>query len=164
LAQLLLVAAMFRQPQTQPSEADAVSPGVPRGVTIALALAAILTVWWGVFPATLANLTGQALAGVFVHPLAQIQNAGWLGWVTLLLPLLIGLPLALFDERLFGHLRGWQTNLATVAGLDWLYGGLERILLIANNAIGSLSDLLDGAGQFGWALLAALIAWILLGN
>jgi len=164
LAQLLLVAAMFRQPQTQPSEADAASPGVPRGVTIALALAAILTVWWGVFPATLANLTGQALAGVFVHPLAQIQNAGWLGWVTLLLPLLIGLPLALFDERLFGHLRGWQTNLATVAGLDWLYGGLERILRLVITALGALSDLLDGAGQFGWVLLAALVAWILFGG
>ena len=164
LAQTLLVAAMFRQPRAQTSEADAASPGVPRGVTIALILAALLTVWWGVFPAGLANLTGQALAGVLVNPLAQIRNAGWLGWVTILLPLLLGLPLALLDERLFGHLRGWQTNLATVAGLDWLYGGLERILRLVITALGALSDLLDGAGQFGWVLLAALVAWILFGG
>ncbi len=90
------------------------------------------------------------------------MNVGWLGWATLLLPLAMGLPLAIFDEKLFGHLRGWQMNLATVTGLNWLYGGLARILLVVNTAIGALSDLLDGAGQFGWALLAALVAWILL--
>jgi hypothetical protein len=73
-----------------------------------------------------------------------------------------GLLIALFDERLFGALRGWQTNLAYIVGLGWLYDGLGRIFLVVNTSIGSLSDLLDGAGQFGWVLLAALVAWILL--
>ena len=133
-------------------------------MTIALVLTAILALWWGVFPASLANLTGQALTAAHTNPLAQIRDAGWPGWVTLLFPLLIGLALALRDEQLFGQLRGWQMNLAFVAGLDWLYGGLERILRIVNTALGTLSDLLDGAGQFGWVLLAALVAWILFGG
>ncbi len=164
LAQTMLVAAMFRQPQTQPAETNSTPLSAPRTVIVALTAAAILTFWWGVFPSSLTNLTGQALAGDIVNPLAYLLNVGWLGWVTLLLPLAVGLPLAIFDEKLFGHFRGWQMNLATVTGLDWLYGGLERILLVANTAIGALSDLLDGAGQFGWALLAALVAWILLGG
>ena len=82
--------------------------------------------------------------------------------MTLLLPIALGLPIALLDERLFGALRGWQMNLAYIAGLGWLYDGLGRVFFVVNTAIGSLSDLLDGAGQFGWVLLAALVAWILL--
>lgn len=164
LAQTLLVAALFRHPLPRLSEAEAASQGAPRGVTSALVLTAILALWWGVFPASLANLTGQALTAAHTNPLAQIRDAGWPGWVTLLFPLLIGLALALRDEQLFGQLRGWQMNLAFVAGLDWLYGGLERILRIVNTALGTLSDLLDGAGQFGWVLLAALVAWILFGG
>jgi len=162
LAQIMLVAAMFRP--TSPQVADDVDQpnGTSRFVTVALVMAAILTIWWGVFPANLANLAGYAPSDAFGGLLAQFQQAGWAGWMTLLLPIVLGLLIGLFDERLFGALRGWQMNLAHIAGLGWLYDGLGRVFSVVNTTIGSLSDLLDGAGQFGWVLLAALIAWILL--
>ncbi len=164
LAQIMLVAAMFR-PGNSPVIEDADQPnGTARLVTIALVVAALLTIWWGLFPGNLANLAGYASSEVFGGLLSQFQQIGWAGWLTLLLPIALGLPLALYDERLFGGLRGWQKNLATVTGLGWLYNGLGRAFVVVNSAIGSVSDLLDGAGQFGWVLLAALVVWILLAS
>jgi len=162
LAQIMLVAAMFRSTNPQAVEDDEQPNRTSRFVAIALVMVALLTVWWGVFPANLASLAGYAPSEAFVGLLAQLQQAGWAGWVTLLLPIALGLLIAIFDERLFGALRGWQMNLAHIAGLGWLYEGLGRIFVAVNTGISSLSDLLDGAGQFGWVLLAALVAWILL--
>lgn len=164
LAQTLFVAAMLQRPQPKPDEPDA-SPALPtRAIAVTFVLIVALVLWWGLFPSALARLTGLQTSGVFDSMLGQLRLAGWAGFITLFLPFILGIILALSDERLFGTLRGWQTSIARIAGLGWLYGGAGRVLHGLATFLGTLADLIDGAGQFGWVLLAILIAWILFGG
>ena len=164
IAQTLFVAAMFRRLHLPPDEPAAAPTLSPRAITVVFVLTMALALWWGLFPSALARLTGLQATGMFSSLFGQLRLAGWSGLITLFLPFVLGVLLALYDKRLFGTLRGWQTTISHIAGLDWLYGGAGRVLHGLAASLGSLADLLDGAGQFGWVLLAILIAWILFGS
>jgi len=160
LAQTLIVAAILGSGPESATETprDFLPPARLKWM---LALTIIFGLWWGIFPAALARTAGLTPAGSTASVFAQIRTAGLLtGWMTLLLPLLLGWLLARGRKRIFVGLESWQSRIAAIAGLDWLEtlfrAGFHYLAL----AFGFAADILDGAGQFGWVLLALLILWI----
>ena len=164
VAQTLIVAALTNRRTPEPEEPGAPPALAPAAMVVTLALTAGLALWWGLFPGALARLIGVAPTGVFGSVFSQIANAGILGLITVILPFILGLVLARNDERLFASLRGWQDTVAHIASLDWAYSGASRLSQRLGAALAFLPDLVDGAGQFGWALLILLAAWVLLGG
>jgi len=159
LAQSLLVAAFLRPPLV----ASPARRSPPRlfswGVT---ALGAVI-LWWGLFPSTLgvwgAGLSPDSPDAVFFAPL---HSATGIDWLTLLLPLAVGGALARLHRRTGTTLGVARARVATLARMDWLSQAGERLLHGLSLCLGVLADVLDGAGQFGWVLLALLIGAILL--
>ena len=162
LAQTLLVAALLRPISRAPDE-DPRPDFLPRGrLTWMLALAVAFGLWWGMFPAALARTAGIMPQGLYSSVLAQIRTAGLAtGWMTLLLPLLLGWLLARSRERIFAGLESWQKRIAETASLGWLDSLLSAGFHYLASVFGFAADILDGAGQFGWVLLALLIFWLL---
>lgn len=162
LAQILFFAALLLRRYPRPEEPGASSAFTPLTLVLTLALSGGLALWWGFYPAVLARLTGSNVADLGGSLFGLLQGAGTASLLTLVLPIALGVLLAATDERLFGSIRGWQDNVAQVGSLRWLYGGVERVLYWLNTGFGFVADIVDGAGQFGFVLLAVLIAWLLL--
>ncbi len=163
LAQTLLVAAILR-PTFWTSPEETAQDLLPAGrLAWMLALAIAFGLWWGMFPASLARTAGMMPRGLYASALAQIRTAGLAtGWMTLLLPLLLGWLLARSRERIFADLNAWQKRIADTASLGWLDSLLSAGFHYLASAFGFTADILDGAGQFGWVLLVLLIFWLLL--
>ena len=126
-----------------------------------LGLVAAFGLWWGISPAALTTTAGLAPHGVFASAWAQIRAAGLLtGWMTLLLPLLLGWLLARWRDRLFAGQDVWLDRAASIADLGWLVQLFRAGCHYAALAFGFGADILDGAGQFGWVLLVLLILWL----
>ncbi len=155
LAQSVLVAAFLRPALPSPRRL----PRPPWFLSWGITLLGALALWWGLFPASLARwgvgLAPDAGTPLFWTPLSSIVAIDWL---TLFLPLIAGAGLAWLQRR-SGQPR---LKVALIARLDWLFGIGERLLHGLSVWLGILADVLDGAGQFGWALLALLTAIILL--
>jgi hypothetical protein len=99
----------------------------------------------------------DAYASVF----SQIRSAGVLtGWLTLLLPLLLGWLLSRWQDRLLAGLEGWQERITVIVSLRWLEDLIQAGLHYLSLSLGFAADILDGAGQFGWVLLALLLLWL----
>ena len=166
LAQTLLVAYFLLQRLPEADE-PVRGPGTavafaPPAFLLALGLCLVFVIRFGLLPITLSQILGRPESDLFAGAAGPIRSAGLSAWLTLLIPLLPGVALAVYDERLFGALRGWQDNTAAVARLNWLHAGGGRLLRYVSVYTGYLADLIDGAGQFGWVLLAILVAWYLL--
>lgn len=162
LAQTLLVAAVLHPLRQTADAEDATSAFGWRGEVWMLMLVAAFGVWWGVSPASLLRAAGLSTAGVHMDVFSQIRLGGLLsGWITLLLPLLLGWGLARWRDRIFAGLETWPQRIAAITGLDWLERLIEAGGHYLSLAFCFVADILDGAGQFGWALLALLIFWLL---
>ncbi|HEY80410.1 MAG TPA: hypothetical protein G4O05_04960 [Caldilineae bacterium] len=161
LAQTLFVAAVLRPRVREAAQGDAHATPLTQGVVGAFMLVMAFGVWWGVSPAALLRTAGLAPEGMVMNVFAPIRFSGLLtGWLTLLLPLLLGWLLARWQDRLFAGQERLRAELAAIADLSWLVGlsraGLHYVAL----ALGFGADILDGAGQFGWVLLVLLILWL----
>jgi len=158
LAQTLLVATLLRPIASQIS-IDAPYLSSAGRLRWMLTLILIFGLWWGAFPAALARTAGVVSAGGYASALAQMRTAGALsGWATLLAPLLLGWLLS--RRQLFSGVEAWQKRISDIATLNWFYDLLEATLHYLTLSLGFAADILDGAGQFGWVLLALLILWL----
>ncbi len=163
LAQTILIAAVLRPAVSQPEPETPKSYLPAKRLNWMLALTVIFGLWWGIFPAALARTAGLTPHGIYASVLTQIRTAGLLtGWLTLLLPLLLGWLLARWRQRIFAGLEAWQSRIGAVAGLGWLDSLLAAGFHYLSLSFGFAADILDGAGQFGWVLLALLILWLFL--
>lgn len=124
-----------------------------------LALTLFFGLWWGIFPAALTRTAGLTPVGVYGNIFAQLSAAGLPGWATMLAPLLLGGFVAHGSTRLFTEMQTWRKQAATIAKLAWMESLLQNGLHYLALAAGFASDILDGAGQFGWVLLALVIFW-----
>ena len=162
LAQTLLVAAILRpasKPDSNPTQT--LTDYLPsRRLTWMLALVTAFGLWWGIFPSALARTAGLPPSGMYSSAFAQIRSADIISWLTLLLPLLLGWLLARGRNRIFAGLESWQNRIAKIASLGWLNNLFVTGFHYLAGAVGFVGDILDGAGQFGWVLLALLIFWL----
>ena len=168
LSQTLIVATILRPDMfvSHPAVAKA-SPNkegdfLPRGLRVwLLVLAIAFGLWWGVFPAALTTTAGLTPQGVLASAWAQMRAAGLLtGWITLLLPMLMGGLLVRWRGRLFAGQEAWLAKAASIASLDWLIRLARTGLHYAALVVGFGAEIFDGAGQFGWVLLILLILWL----
>jgi len=163
LAQTILVAAVLH-PAASQSESETPEHHLPaERLNWMLALTGIFGLWWGILPAALARTAGLTPSGIYASVFTQIRTAGLLtGWLTLLLPLLLGWLLARWRQRIFIGLETWQSRIGVIASLGWLDSLLAAGFHYLSLGFGFAADILDGAGQFGWVLLALLQLWIFL--
>ena len=168
LSQTLIVATILRPDMfvSHPAVAKA-SPNkegdfLPRGLRVwLLVLAIAFGLWWGVFPAALTTTAGLTPQGVLASAWAQMRAAGLLtGWITLLLPMLMGGLLVRWRGRLFAGQEAWLAKAASIASLDWLIRLARTGLHYTALVVGFGAEIFDGAGQFGWVLLILLILWL----
>jgi hypothetical protein len=82
-------------------------------------------------------------------------------WVTLALPLALGIGLVWLRPRVWPQLGEWPNTISRFASLEWLFDlfwwGIARISRIWGNAV----RVLEGAGYMGWALIVFLILYLL---
>ncbi len=161
LAQTLFVAAVLRSSGRKALTDEDATPAVHQALVAMLLLVIAFGAWWGVNPAALLRTAGLAPEGMIMNVFSQIRIGGLIsGWLTLLLPLLLGWLLARWHGRLFAGQEDLRATIASLADLGWLVRlgrtGLHYVAL----AFGFGSDILDGAGQFGWVLLILLILWL----
>ena len=161
LAQTLLVAAVLGgRPfgATAEAQEDAL-PANSQAWLLTLVLA--FTLWWGVFPAALARTAGIMPAPAQASVLAQLHGINKIfAGLTVLLPLALGWMLARGRSQILAGEERLQKGVAAAADLTWLLKGVQRVLHGGAQGLGFAADILDGAGQFGWVLLALLIFWI----
>ena len=162
LAQTLMMAAIWRSYTEKKDHAPEPNQAVPASTWVGLLLL-ITGMWWGLRPDVLARTAGLIPQGMATSAWDQLRHAGLqTGWLTLLLPLLLGWALTRWHERLFAGQESWLAKTQRIASLDWLLNGFTVGFHYLALALGFGADILDGAGQFGWVLLILLILWMVL--
>ena len=162
LAQTIFVAAILHSNASSQPITDNTSPPVQfleDRFKWMLALTLFFGLWWGFFPAALTRTAGLTPAGLYGNVFAQLSAAGIPGWTTLLAPLLLGVYIARVSNHLFTEMQMWRKRTAEIVNLTWMETLLKDGLHYLAIGAGFASDILDGAGQFGWVLLALLIFW-----
>jgi hypothetical protein len=161
-SQTLLVAAVLH-PTPENGDEDATSDFLPANRLVwTMVLVVLFGVWWGFFPSSLARTVGLTLPPAYASVFAQIRTAGVLtGWMTLLLPLILGWLLARGRQRFLSGMESWQHRIADIVSLLWLEKLLRAGLHYLSVFVGFGADILDGAGQFGWVLVALLLLWLI---
>lgn len=159
LAQTLFVAVFLRRwPASTRTKGR-----IPRALSLSVTVLVGLTVGWGLFPSLLWPLAANApLSTADSAHFAPLHAATLIDWVTLILPLILGAALSYAYRDHWQKLRLARARVAYLASLVWLYRAGEHVLHLTAALLGVLADILDGAGQFGWVLLALLITYILL--
>lgn len=157
LAQSLFVVALFLRSANLPPERTSADLG-PRAVFIATVVCVSFFLWYALAPQAASNLVGAAAQTGG----SRFGGANLLQWITVLVPLALGLLLARGDQRWFGGWRNGQHSVAKVAGLSWLAAGAGSVTHLLRVGLSYVSDLVDGAGQFGWVILVVILAWLLL--
>lgn len=159
LAQTMFVAAFLRPWFSSSRRPKRLPRAFSLGVTILMGL----TLAWGLFPSLLwplgTNLPPSLREAALFAPL---RMATLIDWITLVLPLGLGAALSYYYRSHWQELRLTRERVAYFASLAWLYRAGEQVLHFVAALVGVLADILDGAGQFGWVLLAILITYILL--
>jgi hypothetical protein len=129
---------------------------------LAFALLAIPLFAWGVAPRLLAAVGGWPRGEPFA-PLDQvILTARRSVWIGVVVAAAAGAALGIYRQRIFGQMRGWQTGIAAIVSLEWLYQAVAAGLALAAKGLQYFATLGEGEGYLGWLALAALILWALL--
>lgn len=84
-------------------------------------------------------------------------------WITLILPFLAGVGLLWVRSRFWPKLGDWPDQISRFLRLEWLFDlswwGINQV----SNAWGNGLRVFEGAGYFGWALVFALLGYLLIG-
>ncbi len=162
MAQTLLVSALLRSWGAQ--ERNAVGLALP---VIWRLLAASLVL---AIPLVVAGIQPQAIAALASIPDAIPHNvgnpptavAGPSVWLTLSVPLLLGMGLAVLRPRFWALLGQWPDRLAHMAGLEWL----TRIFDWGTDRVGSIwetgLEIFEGAGYVGWLVTFVVVGYFLM--
>jgi len=162
LAQTIYVSAMLRSWGAQPQDPSGRSSPLAWRLLLSSVILSIPLVVAGIFPefvAALAGITNTIPANVGNPPSAVADVPVWL---TLGLPLFLGMGLAVVRPFFWKILGAWPDRLAYVAGLEWFaqltnWGG-ERSASIWDAAMG----VMEGRGAVGWLIAFALISIFML--
>jgi hypothetical protein len=131
-------------------------------LTLAFALLVVPVFAWGLAPRLLATAVGWPHGEAFI-PLGQvILTARRSVWIGLIVAAIIGVTLGIYRQRIFGQMRGWQSGIAAIVSLEWLYQSVAAGLAFAAKGLQYFATLGEGEGYLGWLALAGLILWALL--
>lgn len=84
-------------------------------------------------------------------------------WITLVLPFLAGVGLLWTRPRLWPFLGDWPSQVSRFLRLEWLFDlswwGIDQV----SNVWGNGLRVVEGAGYLGWAMVFALLGYLLIG-
>lgn len=158
LAQTLQVAALLRSWGGEVREPTGLHFAVVARLVTGSVMLALPLVLAGLFPQVIASLAAMpsAIPEGLGNPPSAV--AGPTVWLTLGLPLLLGIVLAMVRPRLGLLQNGWSAAISRLTGLEWLNRlwewGTVQISTVWDNGL----QIVEGAGYIGW-----LIAFILMG-
>jgi hypothetical protein len=84
-------------------------------------------------------------------------------WTTLVLPFLAGVGLLWARSRLWPRLGDWPDRVSRFLRLEWLFDLSWWGINHASNAWGNGLSMVEGAGYLGWAMVFALMGYLLIG-
>jgi hypothetical protein len=163
LAQSIQIAAMLRSwsPNAH-GGAENFRSGVTIRLLIAVVALAIPLVVIGFFPAAVASLASleNAIPPMLGNP--PIVIAEWPVWVTVVLPLALGILLVSNQPILWAQLGKWPERINRVTRLQWLFRlswwGMGQF----SEGWGGVFQVVEGAGYMGWVLVLFLMIFLLI--
>ena len=161
-------APLFAASLWQAAGADARPPADrPRWTTLAkiglaILIAGVPLLAWGLFPTRLAQLAGFAGGENFQSLRAILAITRRSVWIGLGVSAVGGVLLGLMRERFFGQMRGWQAGIAELVSLDWLYRAIGAAFMVGAGALRYFATLGEGEGYLGWLAVAGFLLWVLL--
>jgi hypothetical protein len=162
LAQSIQVAAMLRSwSASAPAGARSRWSGPTIRLLVAVVALAVPLAVVGFFPepaASLANL-GDAIPPMLGNP--PMVVAEWPVWVTIGVPLLLGITLVSNQPGLWLQLGPWPTRLNRLTRLQWLFRLGWWSANQASETWGSAVRLVEGAGYMGWVAVIMLLGYLL---
>ena len=162
LAQTIYVSAMLRSWGAQNRDALGQSSPMVWRLLISSIILALPLVVAGVFPQFMATLAGIANAipqNVGDPPSAVADTPVWL---TLGVPLLLGMGLAVIRPYFWQRLGRWPDRVARLAGLEWLARFTGWVGTHSASMWESAIGVVEGRGAIGWLITFALIGFFLL--
>jgi hypothetical protein len=163
VAQTFYVSALLRSWGAQSRDpAGLAYPVIWRLLASSLVLA-IPLVLAGIFPELLAAVASipNAIPSAAGNPPSVVASPAV--WWTLVLPLVLGMGLALIRPQFWPALGRWPDRLSELAGLEWLNRlfdwGMQRLTMTWSLA----QEVVEGAGYVGWLVSLLVIAYFLLG-
>jgi hypothetical protein len=162
LAQSMLIATMLRSWEGTWREHDGEigNAKLARLMFSALALGLPLAVT-GFFPATVATLASlpDAIPPMLGTPPSVVAEPPV--WVTLALPLMLGITLVWVRPRLWPRLGDLPVSIYRATNLEWLFDAVWWLISQISRIWGRTVNVLEGAGYIGWALVVLLIVYLL---
>ncbi len=122
-------------------------------------------------PLALAGIYPRAIAALASMPDAIPADAGNLAsvvagpsvWITLGVPLLLGIGVSVIRPRFWSYLGRYPDLLSRLASLEWLAEGGRRSVGLVSVLWERLFDMFEGAGYVAWATVFVLVAFFLFG-
>lgn len=117
-------------------------------LAVLLSITGILltTDWLGLRPSDWSAALAEAWPALIIGGFAV--GAGWVGWR--------------YEPLARARLEALASPLLPVLRLDWLYRAVWAVIYGAGWVIRNLAEVLEGEGAMLWALVVALLVWLLL--
>ena len=162
LAQTIYVSAMLRSWGVQNKDALAFSPSLAWRLLFSSIILALPLVVAGIFPQFIATVAGIAdtIPPNVGNPPSAV--AGVSVWLTLALPLVLGMALARIRPRFWQYLGGWPDRITRLAGLEWLANFTAWTGMHSASAWEIAIGVLEGRGAVGWLITFTMIVIFLL--
>lgn len=126
---------------------------------LALGLAIIPSLLWGIFPGRLAESAGFATTFSLGQVFQQL-NLIQLAMPVVVLALAFGLAQLLRQPE--SHPELWRSRLAAVTGLTWVLDGLRWLAKWVEIGWRNALNVVEGEGYLGWIVLFAALAWLII--
>lgn len=161
IAQTMQVSALLRSWGAQERNAVGLAhPVIWRLLAACLVLAIPLAVA-GIFPETVAALAGipNAIPGNVGNPPSAVADAPV--WLTLGVPLLLGMALALVRPRYWSFFGRWPDRFSHFAGLEWVSRIFDWSSMRTASLWGRTLGVVEGAGYVGWLVTLLVLGYFL---
>ena len=162
VAQTMQVAALLRSWGAQPRESE---PSLRSSTVVGLMGASLLLglplAIAGIYPQAIAALASMpgAIPGDVGTPATAVASLSV--WITLAIPLLLGIGVSVLRPRFWRYLGRYPDYLSRFASLEWLTEGGRRLAMLASDQWSRIFSLFEGAGYVGWATIFIMTAYLL---
>ncbi len=162
LAQTIYVSAMLRSWGAQNRDAFVFSPSLAWRLLFSSVILALPLVIAGIFPQFIAAVAGIAdtIPPNVGDPPSAV--AGVSVWLTLGLPLVLGMALAVIRPYFWPFLGRWPDRITRLAGLEWLAQFTGWVGTHSASAWEIAIGGLEGRGALGWLITFVLVGFFLL--
>jgi len=162
LTQTIYVSAMLRSWGAQTRDTFAFSPSLAWRLLFSSVILALPLVVAGIFPQFVGAVAGiqNTIPSNVGDPPSAVAGASV--WLTLAVPLVLGMGLAVIRPRFWQYLGQWPDRVTRFAGLEWLAQFTGWAGMRSTSAWESAVGVLEGRGAIGWLLTFVLIGFFLL--